>query len=331
MKAVPRFRDYSTIIQTLLASWDVWRVNSKQVRARCPFHEGDNRTVFAVYNSGRFKCYKCGAVGDIVRLVMKTAGMTLVQAQAYVGSAPVPLRTQEDIPKLPTWEERKSETKSKTIGEGVLGAFRGLCPEYLLSRGFSQHALKHFEIGYDAQNSKIVLPVRDHAKRLVGLTYRLDFESDRSQPSKYWHDNFPKSEHLYGFHLHAKKQLKRLILVEGQLDVVRLHQLNEAAVAIMGDSISMEQVSLLQRYCEAEELILGFDNDDAGLAATSWAIRALARTRFGTSLKLLVYSTKDPGELRETHKISFMPHQKRRLFTRYDDADNIVDFSRKAN
>ena len=300
-------RDYSTLIEQLLAPYGVWASGEGRWRSACPVHKGDNTTTFAINASGRWRCYKCSAWGDLARLIVHVKRITLKQAQDYVGSAPVPFRSMLDVPQLSPRLDRRHKLPYAVLREALIAPYRGNCPRYLLNRRFSEGSLRVFHIGYDLQRAKIVLPVRDWKARLVGLTYRLDFDSDRSQPAKYWHDNFEKSRHLYGFHLWAGRKIRRLHLVEGQLDAVRMYQLGYAATAIMGSELSLEQLDVLKTHCQAGQLVLAFDNDEAGAKATKDAVKKLSHTRYARGLMTLRYDTKDPGELDEMHKVEAIP------------------------
>ena len=300
-------RDYSLLIEQLLAGYGVWKAGEDRWRSACPVHKGDNVTTFSIFGNGRWKCHKCGAWGDMARLIVAVRRLTLKQAQEYLGSAPVPFRHMAEIPQLAPKLERKAKLPYTVMREAIIAPFRRHCPRYLTGRGFSEEALSHYEVGYDLDSAKIVVPVRDWKSRLVGLTYRLDFDSDRSQPAKYWHDNFMKSWHLYGFQLWAKRKLRRLYLVEGQLDVVRMYQLGYAAAGIMGSEISKEQVDILVEHSQAESLVLAFDNDEAGYKARKGAIQKLSKTRFSRNLLVWNYPTNDPGELNGTQATSTAP------------------------
>lgn len=299
--------DYSALIEQILEPFDVWKASSDRYRSCCPAHKGTNNTSFSVFSNGRFICFKCGARGDLARLVMFAKNVTLGQARDYINSSPQPFYTMADVPMLPAWEERRNAERYPVLPEATIAPFRRHCPRYLIERGFSQAALRAYEIGYDMQHGKIVIPVRDVRGKLVGLTYRTDFDDDKTQPAKYWHDNFAKAFHLYGFQRYANRPLRKLFLVEGQLDSIRMHQLGFAAVAIMGSEMSREQHEVLVKHCKAEQVVLAYDNDEAGEKATRSSIRQLCQTRFGPTLSKLRYTTKDPGELTEDSKVSLEP------------------------
>lgn len=300
-------RDYSILIEQLLSGYGVWKAGDDRWRSACPVHRGENTTTFSVFGNGRWKCHKCGAGGDMARLIVAVRHVSLKQAQEYVGSAPVPFRSMADMPLLSKTRQMGAKLPYTVMRDALIAPFRRNCPNYLLGRGFSAESLQHYEIGYDLDTAKIVIPVRDWKSRLVGLTYRLDFDSDRSQPAKYWHDSFQKSWHLYGFQLWTARKLRRFYLVEGQLDVVRMFQLGYAAAGIMGSEISKEQVDTLVQHSQAESIVLAFDQDEAGQKATNDAIRKLSKTRFARAIHVMSYAGNDPGELVDSSSVTTQP------------------------
>ena len=79
------------------------------------------------------------------------------------------------------------------------------------------------------------------------------------------------------FNLHRVRHCKHLVVVEGFFDAVRLHGLRVPAVALMGTSISAEQVATLERHCPAlRSLTVLLDGDEAGRSAAPEVAAALA-------------------------------------------------------
>jgi DNA primase len=302
--------DYFAYFQKLLAKQGVWRAKHDELRCVCPLHAGaSNRSSFMAMRDGRWHCFSCGAGGKIEDLVQKLFHVSRAQALELVGTPPASFTKIDAVPVLPPWGARKGPTECRALSEAEIAPYRRYCPNYLLNRGFSESILQRYEVGYDTQQSRIVIPARDAKGRLIGITYRRDFDDDTSM-GKYWHEYWDKSQHLYGLHLLTKKVHKRLFLVEGQLDTVRMAQLGLPACAIMGSSLSRTQRDVLVRHIDCEKLILAFDNDDAGKHATETAIRMLAKSVFGPRVYLAKYEAKDPGELTERDKIRAVPWAK---------------------
>jgi DNA primase len=88
------------------------------------------------------------------------------------------------------------------------------------------------------------------------------------------HAAFEKSKILYGLHIVKKhiKEFNYMIVVEGQMDVIALHQLGyPIAVATCGTAVTAEHIKLIKRYTDNAYFL--FDNDDAGQKATLRALK----------------------------------------------------------
>ena len=105
---------------------------------------------------------------------------------------------------------------------------------------------------------------------------------------------FNKRKNLFGLNLAKKSKAGSLILVEGNIDVVALHQYGfDNAIASLGTSLTEEQAALMTRY--AEQIILIYDGDKAGQNATQRAIPILEKA--GLQVKVLqLKDAKDPDE-----------------------------------
>lgn len=283
--------------EQLLAPHGAWRRSEYEVRSVCPFHSGAaNRTQFRVRFDGRFVCFSCGEHGNLVDLLMKLNHLSYRQAVELVGDLPKPRVSLDDIPVLTSYEDRKKPKEEyETFPESAIALYRKNCPTLLLERGFSEEVLQRFNIGYDRQTWRICIPVRDVNAKIVGIAWRADF--NYGDGPKYSNTFFEKTRHLYGLHLWAGKGIDTLYVVEGYLDAVRMTQLGEPAVAVMGAYMDRAQRDLLVNKCNARRVVLAFDNDDAGRVATQQSIRMLSKTRFGPSLGVFHYGAKDPGEL----------------------------------
>ena len=132
---------------------------------------------------------------------------------------------------------------------------------------------------YDKFRNRLILPVIDVRGDVVGFGSRV---LDKSEP-KYMNTpetlTYSKRRVLYGLNLAKKTKRPNIILCEGNLDVVTLHQAGfDNAVASMGTALTVEQTRLLSRY--TKELVLCYDNDKAGALATQRALELLNRSEF---------------------------------------------------
>ncbi len=132
---------------------------------------------------------------------------------------------------------------------------------------------------YDKFRNRLMFPVIDVRGDIVGFGGRV---LDKSEP-KYMNTpetiTYSKRRILYGIHLAKKTKRPNFILCEGNIDVITLHQAGfDNAVASMGTALTTEQTRLLSRY--TKELVLCYDNDNAGRTATEKAIDLLNNSEF---------------------------------------------------
>lgn len=109
---------------------------------------------------------------------------------------------------------------------------------------------------------------------------------------------YTKGNHLYGLNFAKSAGNKKLIIVEGYMDVVSLHQFGiHNVVAPLGTALTREQGRILRMY--SEEVIISFDSDSAGQAATMRSLDVL--TEAGCSVKVLeITKGKDPDDFIRT-------------------------------
>ena len=132
---------------------------------------------------------------------------------------------------------------------------------------------------YDKFRNRLMLPVIDVRGDVVGFGSRV---LDHSEP-KYMNTpetiTYSKRHVLYAINLAKKTKRPNIILCEGNLDVVTLHQAGyDNAVASMGTALTVEQTRLLSRY--TKEIVICYDNDNAGKAATDRALQLLRNSQF---------------------------------------------------
>ena len=132
---------------------------------------------------------------------------------------------------------------------------------------------------YDKFRNRLMFPVIDVRGDVVAFGGRV---LDKSDP-KYLNTQetviYSKRRNLYGINLAKKTKRPNIILCEGNIDVITLHQAGfDNAVASMGTALTTEQTRLLSRY--TKELVLCYDNDTAGQQATQKAIALLENSEF---------------------------------------------------
>jgi len=147
---------------------------------------------------------------------------------------------------------------------------------------------------YDRFRNRVMFPIIDIRGEVIGFGGRV---MDDSTP-KYLNSPdtpvFNKSRNLFALNIAKKSRQGRIILTEGYMDTISLHQAGfDCAVASLGTSLTQEHAQLLSRY--TKEAVIAYDGDEAGVAAAQRAITILEKT--GMKVKVLrVQGAKDPDE-----------------------------------
>lgn len=170
---------------------------------------------------------------------------------------------------------------------------------------------------YDRFRSRIMFPIFDLRGNVIAFGGRV---LDSSQP-KYMNspetEVYHKGKHLYAMNFAKGSCAKQIILAEGYMDVISLHQSGIInAVAPLGTALTENQGKLLKKY--TEEIVLSFDSDNAGQSAAIRSVDLLSE--LGCNVKVLkVPSGKDPDEFIKTKGVD----EFRRLL---NSAKTVVDF-----
>ena len=170
--------------------------------------------------------------------------------------------------------------------DNLLRAMRekGFTQDELLAAGLVTAGQRRKESGtrsvYDKFRDRLIFPVIDIRGEVLGFSGRA--LNDDQEP-KYLNSPetlvFSKRRTLFGMNLAKNSKRGSILLVEGNIDVVTLHQAGfDNAVASMGTSLTTEQTRLISRY--AKEIVICYDNDPAGKKATERALDLLKNSEF---------------------------------------------------
>ena len=179
---------------------------------------------------------------------------------------------------------------------------------------------------YDKFRNRLMLPVIDTRGDVVAFGSRV---LDKSEP-KYMNSSetpvYSKRRVLYGLNLAKKSKRPNIILCEGNLDTVTLHQAGfDNAVASMGTALTAEQIRLLSRF--TKELVLCYDNDNAGKIATERALQLLNGSEFSVKVLQLPRRRTGEGELVKQDADDFIKNQGPAAFERLlSGSENGVEF-----
>ncbi|MDB8790958.1 DNA primase, partial [Romboutsia sp. 1001216sp1] len=192
----------------------------------------------------------------------------------------------------------------KKFGLGYSLASWNSLMDYLTSKGYSNKDLiecgllahkKESNKIYDKFRNRVMFPIFDYRGNVIGFGGRV---LDDSLP-KYLNSpdtiTFNKRYNLYGLNFSRKEiKNKTLILVEGYMDLISLYQYGiKNVVATLGTALTKEQGMLIKRY--ADNVIISYDSDEAGIKATLRAIEILSDIDINVKV-LNLKDCKDPDE-----------------------------------
>lgn len=215
----------------------------------------------------------------------------------------------------------------KAFKIGYSGRFNELYTE-LHSKGFTEEEIlasclvnkNQDEKFIDRFRNRLMFPIFDARDRVIAFGGRV---LDDSKP-KYINSPedivYSKGRHLFAYNLAKKNNPKTIIIVEGYMDAVSLHQRGISnAVASLGTALTEAQGRLLRRSCE--KVVIGYDADGAGQAATLRGLEILQN--LGCDIRILqIEGAKDPDEF----VVKYGPE---RFQKHVDSAISLVEFKVK--
>ena len=178
--------------------------------------------------------------------------------------------------------------------------------DWLRSKGYTDQELRDSGLVtvsrkngnlFDRFRDRLMFPIIDVRGNVIGFGGRIMNDKDKNA-AKYLNSPetliFNKRKNLFALNLAKKSKLGYLILVEGYMDAIALHQYGfDCAVASLGTALTEDGANLLSRY--TEQVVLIYDGDEAGQNATKRAIPILEKA--GLQVKVLqMRDAKDPDE-----------------------------------
>ncbi len=173
---------------------------------------------------------------------------------------------------------------------------------YLKGKGYSEELIREAGLCntdekhgmYDKFWNRVMFPIEDINHRVIGFGGRVMGDGKPKYLNSPETPIFDKSRNLYGLNFARSSRKGNIILCEGYMDVIAMHQAGfNQAVASLGTAFTLGQAGLLKRY--AKEVLLSYDSDGAGVKAALRAIGILKEAGLtGRVINLEPY--KDPDE-----------------------------------
>ena len=299
----------------------------------CPFH-GDKGPSLSVEPTKKiWHCFGCGKGGTVFDFVREYDHVSFPEAVKIVaeksgtkieGVADVTYRYSKHLEALDfAMKFYELNLKSKDGKEAK---------EYLLKRGLDDEVINEFQIGYalskpdnlskillskgydenilletglanignslyDLFRDRITFPIHNADGKCVGFSARIYKDIDEA---KYINTKetpvFKKGNILFNYNRASRfaHEYKYILVVEGQMDAIRVYSSGiKSVVATMGTALTKNHIALLKRL--GVDVILGFDNDEAGLKATIQNGDLLANENVNVKV-LRISDAKDPDE-----------------------------------
>lgn len=312
------------------------RVRGSTATGLCPFHNEKTPSFTVYLNSQSFYCFGCGVGGDVISFIKNIENLDYKEAVALLAERSglaLPADGYDDsIAKMrrrildANREAALFYHKCLFTPEGKAGL------DYFNSRALTPETVRHFGLGFapdswdslirhmrkkgytetellaadlakktkkgnliDTYRNRAMFPIIDVRGSVIAFGGRV---LDDSKP-KYINTSdtlvYKKSQGVFALNFAKRGTGKTLILCEGYMDVIAYHQAGFTnAVAGLGTAFTPEQAKLLSKY--AEEIILSYDNDEAGQTAARKAIAVLSKTTLRVKVAKL-FGGKDPDEI----------------------------------
>ena len=172
----------------------------------------------------------------------------------------------------------------------------------------------------DRYRNRLMIPILDERNRVIAFGGRVLDDSKPKYINSPENIVYNKGSHLFGLNVAKKGETKRLLIVEGYMDAISLHQRGiTSVVASLGTALTTRQGWLLRKNCE--QVILGFDSDGAGQTAILRAMEVMQN--MGCDIRVLQMSgAKDPDE----YVVKYGAVRFQKLL---DDAISLIEFKIK--
>ncbi len=300
----------------------------------CPFHNEKTPSFSVSPDRQIYHCFGCGKGGGVINFIMEIENLTFPEAvEKLARRAGMAMPEQEydrEAKKKARILALNRDAAAFFYSQLSTPAGRAAC-EYMVKRQISPVTAKNFGLGcapdtwsslidamrlkgysdgelldaglakrgksggiYDAFRNRLMFPVIDVTGKVIGFSGRILGDGEPKYLNSPETAVFSKSRNLFAMNLAKKSKSGYIILSEGNIDVVSLHQAGfDSAVASLGTSLTREQASLIQRY--TSQVIIAYDNDTAGIKASKRAIEIFEK--LDVKVKVLrMTGAKDPDE-----------------------------------
>lgn len=328
-----------TDIEDVISTYVTLKRRGATLVGLCPFHNEKTPSFTVYPATQSFYCFGCGAGGDAITFVKKIENLDYLDAVKTLAQRAGLQMPQEGFDDSLSKRRRRileMNREAARFYHSVLLSPEGKVGyDYYIGRALSAATINHFGLGfapnqwdallkhmrakgyqpaelvdaglarkgqkgyYDNFRNRVMTPIIDVRGNVIAFGGRV---LDDSKP-KYINTGdtlvYKKTNELFALNFAKDSKEDALILCEGYMDVIAMHQAGFAnAVAGCGTALTTEQVRLISRY--AKEVILTYDADEAGQKALQKAMTLFDQTDVKVRIPALV-GGKDPDEIIRTY------------------------------
>ncbi len=300
----------------------------------CPFHNERTPSFSVNPSEQFYYCFGCGKGGGVINFIMEIENLPYPDAVAHLAQrAGMQLPEESFDPNAkkrtrmlalnkdaarffyeqlstPNGARAGNYMRERRISPAVATRFGlGYAPDSwdslmkaMSAKGYQEYELFEADLirqrsrggFYDTFRNRLMFPIIDVRGDVIGFSGRIIGDGE----PKYLNSRdtlvYNKGRNLFALNLAKKSKSGYIILSEGNIDIVSLHQAGfDSAVASLGTSLTPEQARLLSRY--TKQVIIAYDNDGAGIKAAQRAISILERLDIKVKV-LRMNGAKDPDE-----------------------------------
>ena len=317
----------SNNILDVISQYVILKRSGRNFLGLCPFHKEKSPSFSVSPDKQIFHCFGCGVGGDVITFICKIENVNYKEANITLPVSDNAQDAKREMLKQKVYEI--NEIVAKFYHENLYKPSAKEAQEYVKKRKLDNNTLKKFMIGYsngtnevykflkqkgfkeeeillsnlvkktdygynDVYKNRLIFPIQDVRNRIIAFGGRV---LDDSKP-KYINSPegivYNKGRNLYALNVAKNADTKNIIMVEGYMDAVSLHQRGISnAVASLGTSLTEGQARLLRKY--TEKVVISYDSDGAGQAATLRGLDILKNV--GCDVRILqMDGAKDPDE-----------------------------------
>ena len=300
----------------------------------CPFHSEKTPSFSVSPDKQIYHCFGCGKGGGVINFIMEIENLSFPEAVEFLAKRagmPIPEEENDRESRKRSRMLSLNRDAARFFYAQLSTPQGGAARDYMAKRRIGPATAKNFGIGfapdtwdslekamrekgytdfelfdaglvrkgnkggyYDTFRNRLMFPVIDVRGNVIGFSGRILGDGEPKYMNSPETLVFNKSRNLFALNLAKKSKSGYIILSEGNIDVVSLHQAGfDSAVASLGTSLTPEQARLLSRY--TNQVIIAYDNDGAGIKAAQRAIGILEKLDLKVKV-LRMSGAKDPDE-----------------------------------